>query len=144
MSVHMYIFRGRHGYVFDAMKFHFVVLFLLTTACSAQPTEPVVLADSAFSGLALLDANGNGEIDSEDTPVENAAFYVEIDGVKVFGDTTDETGNAFILIPGGVEYPVNIIMEAPADSSLKPVTPSMVTLSESAGATQFLFSSETK
>jgi hypothetical protein len=76
--------------------------------------------------------------------VENATFSVEIDGVKVFGDTTDETGNAFILIPGGVEYPVNVIMEAPTDGTLKPITPSTVTLTQSAGVTQFLFSSETK
>ena len=126
------------------MKIFLAVLLLFATGCSAQPTEPIVLADSAFSGQAFLDANSNGEIDSEDTPIENATFYVEIDGVKVFGDTTDETGNAFILVPGGVEYPVNVVMEAPADSSLKPITPSTVTLSESAGATQFLFSSETK
>ena len=130
-----------------------VTLLMLTTivACASlraepisTPTAPMILADAAFSGQALLDANGNREIDSEDTPIENAMFYVELDGVKVFGDATDETGNAFILIPGGVEYPVNIIMEAPGDRSLKPITPSTVTLSESAGATQFLFSSETK
>lgn len=126
------------------MKIFLTVLLFFATGCSGQPTEPIVLADSAFSGQALLDVNGNGEIDSEDTPIENATFYVEIDGVKAFGDTTDETGNAFILIPGGVEYPVNVVMEAPADTLLKPVTPSTLTLSESAGATQFLFSSEMK
>ena len=86
--------------------------------------------------------NGNGQIDPEDTPVVNATFYVELNGVKAFGDTTDETGNAFILIPGGVKYPVNVSMEAPKDSTLKLITPSTVTVSVSTGAVQFLFSSK--
>ncbi|HET8580104.1 MAG TPA: hypothetical protein VFL31_03820 [Nitrospiraceae bacterium] len=104
----------------------------------------MVLADSAFSGTALLDANDNGQIDSEDTPVEGATFYVEIDGLKAFRATTDETGYAFILVPGGVEYPVNIVMKAPEDSGLKPITPSTVTVSGGISSAQFLFSSETK
>ena len=126
------------------MRIVFSILLLLTAGCSAKPSEPRVLADSAFSGQALLDANGNGQIDSEDTPIENATFYVALDGVKVFSETTDETGNAFILVPGGVEYPVNVVMEAPKDSPLKPITPSTVTVSEGISSTQFLFSSETK
>jgi hypothetical protein len=106
------------------------------------PTEPV-LADSFFSGRALLDANGNGQIDSEDTPITNATFHVEINGVKVFGDATDETGNAFILIPGGVKYPVDVSMEAPKDSALNIIEPSKITLKEATGETiTFLFSSK--
>lgn len=127
------------------MRIVLAVLFLvIATGCSAQPTEPVILADSAFSGQALLDSNGNGQIDPQDTPIENAMFYVEIDGVKVFGDNTDETGNAFILIPGDVKYPVQVIMEAPEGIALQPITPSTITLTEATGLTQFLFSSETK
>jgi hypothetical protein len=126
------------------MRVLFAILFLLTVGCSAEPTEPKVLADSAFSGTALLDANGNGQIDPEDTPIEGATFSVEIDGVKVFREITDEKGYAYILIPGGVEYPVNVIMEVPEDSSLKPITPSTVSVSTGISATQFLFSSETK
>jgi hypothetical protein len=126
------------------MRNFFAILLHLTAGCSGQPTEPRVLADSAFSGRALLDINGNGRIDSEDTPIENATFSVELDGVKVFSETTDETGSAFILIPGGVEYPVNVVMEAPEDSTLKPITPSTVAVSEGISSTQFLFSSETK
>jgi hypothetical protein len=118
-----------------------VLVIAITTSCSAKATEPV-LVDSAFSGQALFDANGNGQIDETDTPVVNATFYVELDGVKAFSDTTDETGNAFILIPGGVEYPVKVSMEAPKDSTLKLITPSTVTVSASTGAVQFLFSSK--
>jgi hypothetical protein len=128
------------------MRILFTLLLLATTInCSAKPTEPVLLVEAVFSGRALLEVNGNGELDSQDTPIENASFYVEWDGVKVFKGITDEKGNAFILIPGGVKYPVNVIMEAPENSRLKPITPSSVTLSEPAGLTQFLFSSsETK
>jgi len=124
------------------------MIFLLLSALSScaperttTPTEEIIV-DSAFSGQALLDANSNGQIDSEDTPVANATFYVEIDGVKAFGDTTDETGNAFILIPGGVKYPIKVSMEAPKDSTLKLITPSTVTVSALTGTVQFLFSSK--
>ena len=126
------------------MRIVFAIIFLLTTGCSAPPAEPRVLADSAFSGTALLDANGNGQIDPEDTPIEGATFSVEWDGVKVFSETTDEKGYAYILIPGGVDYPVNVVMEAPEDSGLKPITPSMVSVYVGISSTKFLFSSETK
>ena len=130
--------------LFMIMRILFTILLLLTTGCSAQPTEPRVLADSAFSGTALLDANGNGKVDSEDTPIKGATFYVEIDGLKAFRAITDEKGYAFILVPGGVESPVNIVMEAPEDSGLEPVTPSTVAASGGISSAQFLFSSETK
>ena len=126
-------------------KLTIIILLIAATGCAPTPTqmptptEPV-LADSFFSGRALLDANGNGQIDSEDTPIANATFHVEINGVKVFGDATDETGNAFILVPGGVKYPVDVSMEAPKDSALKLITPSSVTVSAPAGTVQFLFS----
>ena len=122
-----------------------ILLTAVVTGCvstaSSTATDPV-LADSVFSGQAFLDVNGNGQIDSADTPVVNATFYVELDGVKAFGDTTDETGNAFILIPGGVKYPVKVSIAAPKDSTLKLITPSTVTVSASTGAVQFLFSSK--
>ena len=61
-----------------------LALLLITatlTTCSPSPTEEPILADSAFSGQALLDANNNRQIDAEDTPVADATFYVVIDGV---------------------------------------------------------------
>ena len=118
-----------------------ILLMAVTlTSCSPSPTKESVLADSAFSGQALLDVNNNGQIDADDTPVADATFYVVVNGVKAFGKTTDETGNASILIPGGVEYPVEVSMEAPKDSTLKLITPSTVTVSASTGTVQFLFS----
>jgi hypothetical protein len=69
---------------------------------------------------------------------------VELDGLKAFSETTDKKGYAYILIPGGVEYPVNVVMEAPEGRGLKPVTPLTVSVSAGISRTQFLFSSETK
>jgi hypothetical protein len=125
------------------------ILFLLLaiiTGCTpspiATPTEPI-LVDAFFSGEALLDANGNGQIDSEDTPIANATFIVALQGGGEFGDSTDEAGNAFVTVPGGVEYPMTVRMEAPKDSTLKLIEPSIITLSEATGeATKFLFSSK--
>jgi hypothetical protein len=116
-----------------------LVLLVATTGCSAKSTEPV-LADSAFSGQALLDVNDNGKIDPQDTPIENATFYVELQGVKAFGDLTDKQDHAFIMVPGGVEYPVNVLMEAPKDSTFRIVGPSRISLSAATGTTHFLFS----
>jgi hypothetical protein len=125
-----------------------LLLLVVVTGCASKPTSPVattptiqVLADSFFSGYALLDANGNGEIDSEDMPVENATFIVTLQGGGEVGDTTDETGNAFITIPGGVEYPVTLRMEAPKDSTLKLIGPSSITFPSDEPA-KFLFSSK--
>lgn len=126
-------------------KLIIIILLLAGTSCAptqtvVTPTQPI-LVDSFFSGYAYLDANGNEQIDPEDTPVANATFYVEMNGTKAFIETTDEKGYAFIIIPGGVEYPINVGMEAPQDSTLKLITPSEVTLSTS-GSVQFLFSSK--
>ncbi len=114
-------------------------LNLILTACAAKPTEPV-LADSFFSGGAFLDANGNGQLDSADTPLQNANFIVTLQGGYEFGDLTDEKGNAFITIPSSVEYPVTLRMEAPKGSSLKLIGPSSVTFPSTTGeTTKFLF-----
>jgi hypothetical protein len=69
-------------------------------------------------------------------------FYVEINGVKAFGETTDENGYAFILIPSSVDYPVTLSMEAPKDSNLKPVGPSEVSYKPTDEFPKFLFTSK--
>jgi hypothetical protein len=130
------------------LKLFPLLLLVMVSGCASKPTSPAsttptiqVLADSFFSGYALLDANGNGEIDSEDTPVENATFIVTLQGGGEVGDTTDEAGNAFITIPGGVEYPVTLRMEVPKDSTLKLIGPSSITFPSDEPA-RFLFSSK--
>jgi len=121
-----------------------IILFLSITlvGCTATPTEPA-LADTFFSGQAFLDANGNSQIDPEDTPVANATFIVTLQGGGEFGGQTDDTGKAFITIPASVEYPVTVRMEVPKDSALILLEPSTLTLSEQTGETvKFLFSSK--
>jgi hypothetical protein len=119
-----------------------LAITLLTASCTPTPTKPV-LADSFFSGQAFLDANGNGKLDSTDTPVENATFIVTLAGGAEFGAQTNKTGNAFVTIPAMVEYPVTVRMEPPKDSTLLTLEPSTITLSEATGETAtFLFQRE--
>lgn len=117
-----------------------VIIQALFMGCA--PAEPVQ-SHSFFSGQALLDANGNGLIDADDTPVENATLIVTLQGGIEFGGNTDSSGNAFVTVPSMVEYPVTIRMEAPVGSSLILIEPVKVILSEVTGeTTKFLFSSK--
>jgi hypothetical protein len=118
----------------------FVACNLISTLAPTPTVQAIV--DSFFSGYAYLDVNSNGEIDPEDTPVENAMFIVTIPGGFEVGAATDESGYAFIVAPGGVDYPVTMRMEAPKDSSLKLVGPSEITVTSPGQSPEFLFSSE--
>ncbi len=120
-----------------------VFLSLLVTSCNLPTPTPTVQAivDSFFSGYAYLDVNGNGEIDSEDTPVENATLIVTMQGGLEFGGPTDASGYAFLVAPGGVDYPVTLRMEPPKDSTLKLIGPSSITYPSDTPA-KFLFSSK--
>jgi hypothetical protein len=127
-----------------------LLIFLLAlAACTPAsieeptPTPPEIThIYSYFSAYAFLDANGDGQPDSADTPLKDATFIVALPGGTEFGDQTDDTGYAFISIPASVEYPVTVRMEAPKDSGLKAIEPSTITLAEATGESiQFLFSS---
>lgn len=122
-----------------------LILLALIMGCnflSPTPTAQPLLADSAFSGYAFLDSNFNSQLDDEDTPLEGATFYVAIDGVKVFGATTDKNGYAVILIPSSVDYPVTLSMEAPKDSNLKIIGASEVSYVPADESPKFLFTSK--
>jgi hypothetical protein len=122
-------------------NFIYIASFFLLASCTPTPppTERI-LADAFFSGFAYLDVNNNNEIDPEDTPVENAILIVTIPGGFEVGDATDESGNAFIIVPGGVEeYPVTLRMEPPTNSNLKLIGPSSITY-PSDEPVKFLFS----
>ncbi len=110
--------------------------FAATPTASIQP-----IVDAFFSGYAYLDANGNREIDPEDTPIENATLIVTFQAGFETGGNTDKTGLAFITVPGGAEYPVTLRMEAPKDSNFKLIGPSSVTFPSDEPA-KFLFSSK--
>lgn len=118
------------------------VLAVVLISCAPKPTTPTVQAivDSFFSGYAFLDVNGNGDLDSEDTPVENAAFIVTLQFGGEVGAFTDETGYAFIVAPGGVDYPVTMRMEPPQDSALKLIGPSEIIHELTDESPKFLFS----
>jgi hypothetical protein len=121
-----------------------LVLILALTGCNPSTPTPTAqaLVDSFFSGYAFLDANNNGELDSEDTPLENASFIVTLQFGGEVGALTDTTGYAFIVAPGGVEYPVKMRMEPPRDSKLKLIGPSELTHELSDETPKFLFSSK--
>ena len=126
--------------------FAFISIFALSlSACNAlSPTPtPVVLANSFFSGYAFVDANGNGQIDSADTPLKNAMFIVQLEGGAQFGALTDETGNAFVTIPAAVRYPVTLFMKPPKDSTLTLVGPLSIVREKATGdKATFLFTSK--
>ena len=128
---------------FQMIYISFISILVLTGCNLITPTptaQPYV--DSTFSGYAYLDKNLNGQLDSEDTPLEGATFYVEINGVKAFGETTNKDGYAFILIPSSVDYPVMLSMEAPKDSNLKIIGNSEIIHNQTDPAPKFLFSSK--
>jgi hypothetical protein len=121
------------------------ILSLSISACNAvSPTPtPVVLADSFFSGYAFVDVNGNGQIDSADTPLKDAIFIVRLEGGAEFGGLTDESGNAFVLIPAAVAYPVTLMMKPPAESAFTLIGPPSIILQEIASEkANFLFASK--
>ena len=121
------------------------IISLSISACNAlSPTPtPAVLADSFFSGYAFVDANGNGQIDSADTPLKDAIFIVQLEGGAEFGGLTDESGNAFVLIPAAVTYPVTLMMKPPAESAFTLIGPPSIVLQEKAGEkANFLFASK--
>ena len=121
-----------------------ILAFVMLAGCAPEPASPTVQAivDSFFSGYAYLDANDNGELDPEDTPVENATFIVTLQFGGEVRATTDKTGYAFIVAPGGVDYPVKMRMEPPKDSTLKLIGPSEITHELADENPKFLFSSK--
>ncbi|MCZ2128517.1 MAG: hypothetical protein LC099_12230 [Anaerolineales bacterium] len=123
------------------MKKTILLLAFFLVGCSSAAPTPQPLADSAFSAYAFVDSNANGQLDAEDAPLEDAIFSVSINGVKAFREKTDKSGNAFILVPSAVEYPVALSMEAPQDSGLHSIGASEVLFSAGDDAPKFLFSS---
>ena len=118
---------------------------ILLTACSLRgaPTPtPHVLADSFFFGHAYVDANGNGQLDSTDPPLEDALFTAQTaTGIQV-GGVSGADGTAMGWCPGGCsDYPVTLRMQPPRDSSYTLIGPDKVVLETSASPSgaDFLF-----
>ncbi|GAB4484108.1 MAG: hypothetical protein OHK0031_08060 [Anaerolineales bacterium] len=109
------------------------------TACSTATPAPAAASDSFFSGQAWLDANANGQIDAQDTPLAGATFIVRL-AKGEFGAKTEANGRAFVTVPGPVEYPITLTMQAPAASGLILLEPAVLMLPAATGeSAQFLF-----
>ncbi len=107
----------------------------------AGPPTPTrqVLADAFFTACAYVDANGNGQRDEEDLPLEGAIFQV-----GPVGGVTGEDGCAIAVAPGGIpveKYPLVATMFPPRGSDYVLVVPKEVTITAK-GPThvEFLFS----
>ncbi|MFM8320392.1 MAG: alpha/beta hydrolase fold domain-containing protein [Chloroflexota bacterium] len=114
-------------------------LAVLLSGCGAGPAAPtpaptpVVLADTFFTGQALLDANGNRQVDESDLPLEGALFEV-----MGFQTLTDGRGYAMVIIPGGWDRPAAARMSAPRGSGATPISPNPVLL-QSSGPLQAVY-----
>lgn len=98
-----------------------IAAILLTGACvplRPTPSDPTILADAFFHGRAYVDANGNGQVDSDDPPLQGAYFNAA-DARRIdSGGLTNSEGFAMAWFPGsGATYPMTLRMQAPNDST---------------------------
>lgn len=88
--------------------------------------RPAVLQDASFSAWVWEDADGDGLRDEGEEPVSGVrVVLIDRDsGKRFWSATTDETGRAFILVPGGSYEDSDIQFEAP--DGYRPTTPTRV------------------
>ncbi len=76
-------------------------------------TPPPVLADSFYYGRAYVDANGNGQVDEGDPPLEGVILIAtDAEGLSGSG-RTDAEGLATAWWPAGSTYPITLRMKPP-------------------------------
>ncbi len=108
----------------------------------ATSTPTTVLADSSFSGCAFLDQNNNHKIDDGDVTIAKASFSIKLSDGTGFGDQTDNTGCAYILIPGGLKqdaWPIEVRMDLPAGTFYLPEKSNTLLLAYPDTHADFLF-----
>jgi hypothetical protein len=108
---------------------------------SVTPTA-VIMADTFFGGCAYLDSNNNGEIDPDDQRLEDAMFFVTLNGGYGFRAVTFKNGCATVTIPGGLgkeSWPVTARMEPPEGSGYELLSPGEVVLEYPKEHADFLF-----
>jgi hypothetical protein len=120
------------------------VLLAACAPASTDPTEPAVLADAFFYARAYVDANRNGVLDANDTPLQGAYFNATANNGIDSGGRTDSRGVAMAWFPGGgVEYPVRLRMNPLPESELVLIGPFEIILQEGETASpDYLFSPE--
>lgn len=102
--------------------------------------SPQVYADSFFSGRAYQDSNNNQALDPGDAPLAGAIYIVE-----GWRSTTDKSGHATVIIPGGWDKPVTARMLPPPDSNAILIGPAEVTLqSPDRTSADFLFTLDSR
>ncbi len=138
-------------------RFVVVLLVLTATACSqAQRSLPtptpvltpthtgeVVQGEIPFGGYAFVDANGNGDIDSTDLPLEGAKFIVVLGGGQS-SSFTYASGYALITfgLSGATQFTATLCMEPPENSGYTLVGPAQVVIPNACcagGLGEFLF-----
>jgi hypothetical protein len=102
------------------------------------------MADAFFSGRAVGDTNGNGQIDPTDPPLKGAILTITNTHGASSGGIADDEGRATAWFPGdGVKYSVTLRIRPPKDSAYAAIGPSEVVLQKGTG-TDFLFTPPTK
>ena len=117
---------------------------LPTTAPTLTRTPLPVMGDAFFFARVFEDTNGNGQIDSTDSPLKGAVFSATDARGASSGGITDDQGRATAWFPGGgVKYPVTLRGRPPKDSAYTVIGPSEVVLQKGTSA-DFLFASPPK
>jgi hypothetical protein len=138
-------------------RFVVVLLALAVAACSqAQRSLPaptpvptpagtgeVSQGDISFGGYAFVDANGNGDLDPTDLPLEGARFIVVL-GRGQSSSFTNASGSASIMfgLSGSAQFSATLFMEPPDGSGYTLVGPDQVVIPEACcagGSREFLF-----
>lgn len=127
------------------------IAVLVLGGCGGWPTSkpdpssaPSVLASTSFTGCAFLDTNANGLVDSEDAPIGEMIFSVNLAEGTGFGSvTSDGSGCAHVLIPMALPeegWPVVVEMVVPESLGYVPVKEVRKTLAYPETRADFLFS----
>lgn len=107
----------------------------ISTPSAGSPVE------SYFYGYALLDANNNGQIDDNDTPLSGAQFTATDANGRYAGGKTDAEGRGMAWWPSESIFPVVLKMQPPEGYVL--ISPDEIALEQYETNAKFLFKDET-
>ena len=128
----------------------FILLLVSCTGTSAESTTdavesqtpPAVMADTFFSGYAVLDENENGIKDADEPLLEGMTFSIILAGGGEFRGQTYEGQSAFITIPSALpegSWPVKARMIIPEGSLYELSGPAEINLEQGQFVADFLF-----
>ena len=130
-----------------------VIFILLLVSCNGysfefitevveSQTPPAVLADTFFSGCAILDENKNGIKDADESLLEGMTFSVILASGAEFRGQTYEGQCAFVTIPSALpegSWPIMARMIVPEGSLYELSGPAEITLEPGQWVADFLF-----